>query len=68
MSQDLNENKGASQRPDAIMTGRLIVGGVLVLLGGIFLLQNVYHFNIMAQAWPLILIVVGIAILFGRKR
>ena len=42
--------------------GGLWFGLILILLGGMFLVENLFHFNI-GQFWPLILIVIGLAML-----
>jgi phage shock protein C len=56
--------------PDAARTGQqgaLIFGLILIVLGGLFLMQNFLRINF-SQFWPLILIVIGIAMLVPQLR
>lgn len=46
----------------AARKGGLWFGLILVLLGGLFLAQNLFHFNL-GQFWPVILIFIGILML-----
>jgi hypothetical protein len=54
------------RRKNSVMP--LVGGAILVILGGMFLLQSIYHISIVRFFWPVILIVVGVGILFGRNR
>jgi hypothetical protein len=48
----------------------LLVGGALIVIGGLFLLQNmgiIGHIN-MQNWWPLLLIAGGLLVLFGAFR
>ena len=47
--------------------GALVFGGILIALGILFLMQNFLHFNF-SQFWPLILIVIGLALLVPQFR
>jgi len=49
-------------------TGRAFVGIIILGVGVIFLLSNWGIIPSMHHAWPLILIVVGLAFLFGAGR
>ncbi len=60
----------SSSSPDTARTGQqgaLIFGLILIVLGGMFLLQNLLRINF-SQFWPLILIVIGIAMLVPQFR
>lgn len=52
--------------PTARNSGRWL-GLILVLLGGLFLVQNLFHFNL-GQFWPVILIFIGILMLVPALR
>ncbi|MFN8598641.1 MAG: PspC domain-containing protein [Anaerolineae bacterium] len=47
--------------------GALFIGLALILMGGLFLAQNFLHINF-SQFWPLILIVIGLALLVPQFR
>jgi phage shock protein C len=47
--------------------GPLLFGGVLIALGVLFLVQNLLRINL-SQYWPLILIVIGVALLLPQFR
>jgi phage shock protein C len=55
------ESLGA-ERPSGVDTTRLIIGGALIALGTIFLL-NVSFPRIAKYVWPLALIALGVAVL-----
>lgn len=60
----------SSSSPDTARTGQqgaLIFGLILIVLGGMFLMQNLLRINF-SQFWPLILIVIGIAMLVPQFR
>lgn len=49
--------------------GGVIWGGLLILLGVVFLLQNVLHIEILwSVVWPLCLIAVGLSMILSPKR
>ena len=65
-----NLDSGAGVPSDAARTGQqgaLIFGLILILLGGLFLMQNFLRINF-SQFWPVILIVIGIAMLVPQFR
>lgn len=47
--------------------GALLVGGVLIAVGILFLVQNILRINF-SQFWPLLLIVIGVALLVPQFR
>jgi phage shock protein C len=58
-----------SRNAAASRQGALIFGLVLVVLGGLFLLQNLNIFRINFNLfWPLVLIVIGVAMLLPQFR
>ena len=46
----------------AARQGPILFGIILVALGGLFLLQNLLHIDF-GQLWPVILIVIGLAMM-----
>ncbi len=48
--------------------GRLIIGFVIIVIGILFLLQNVLGFRAWSVFWPLVLVVVGIAVILNSKK
>ena len=53
--------------------GRIIAGSVLIIVGGIFLLDRLLWFQwpwwlSISRLWPLILVFVGVAMILGRAR
>ena len=68
----IEQGGGPSSRPatPAAPTGQqgaLIFGLILIVLGGLFLMQNFLQINF-SQFWPVILIVIGIAMLVPQFR
>ena len=60
---------GDAAQPAARSSG-LWFGVILILLGGLFLVENLFHFNL-GQFWPVILIFIGVLMLvpvFRRPR
>jgi phage shock protein C len=51
----------------AARNGPLIFAVLLIFLGGWFLLQNLFHIDL-GQFWPLILIIIGLALLIPAMR
>lgn len=47
---------------------KLVLGGALVLIGVIFMLREVFHWFDIKLFWPLILILVGAAIVYRDRR
>jgi phage shock protein PspC (stress-responsive transcriptional regulator) len=47
--------------------GALVFAGILIALGVLFLMQNLLRFNF-SQFWPVILIVIGLALLIPQFR
>lgn len=48
--------------------GKITIGFIIVAIGILFLLQNVLGFHIWQIFWPLLLIVVGIAVVLNNKK
>lgn len=48
-------------------TGAYIMGAILIIIGAIFLLQNLFSWFSFAYVWPLILIAIGIFMLQQRR-
>ncbi len=61
--QSLGSNAGSTPNRQ----GAWLIGVALILLGGLFLVQNFLHINF-SQFWPLILIVIGLALLVPQFR
>jgi phage shock protein C len=59
--------KRTSAKPHSYGT-QMIVGVILIVVGALFLLSRFGLFNWLGYLWPLILIVVGLIIIFARKR
>lgn len=49
-------------------SGGWIVGVALIAMGALFLLRNFVPWFSFGSLWPLLLIVLGLALLFGRNR
>jgi len=69
---------GTNQEPEAPQyvhsqykkkeSGSYIFGIVLIILGFIFLLENISEIDVFGNFWPLTLVVVGIYLLFKNKK
>ena len=57
----MNANRGAHTRDG------LIGGVVLVLIGTLFLVQQLFNLDVRRYAWPLVLIAIGVGILVRRS-
>lgn len=71
----LSENPGEEEIPDRKINGSLLIGLVLIVIGGIFLLREIgmfHYFNLfdisLATVWGILLIGIGIVLLFQAKR
>ncbi len=60
--QQSDERRGWAARRD-VRRGRTIGGVILIVLGGMFLLENFYPWFRFEDYWPVILIVIGIALI-----
>lgn len=58
---------GSSPAPRTSNNGALIFGAVMIVLGGLFLLQNLTALRF-GQLWPLILILIGGVMLYNQLR
>ena len=47
--------------------GQVVVGIIIILLGVVFLLDNVFHINLSAIFWPLVLIGLGVFVLIRPR-
>ena len=60
MAEEIKKDKGGRRGP--------IIGGMIVLvIGIIFLIGNLFPSYDFGKLWPLILIVIGLGILFGTS-
>jgi phage shock protein C len=69
-ARNLGQNVGGSTgdvAQSAARNGPLIFAVLLIFLGGWFLLQNLFHIDL-GQFWPLILIIIGLALLIPAMR
>jgi phage shock protein C len=66
-AKELGQGFGSGSTAAGNRQGALLVGGVLVAVGLLFLVQNLLHINF-SQFWPLLLIVIGIALLVPQFR
>ncbi len=70
LGKGLEQSFNSSGTPSTQASGRqgaIIFGVILVALGGMFLMQNFLHFDF-ARFWPLILILIGVALLVPQFR
>jgi phage shock protein C len=59
----------SARRPASSTAGTTVVGAVLVALGGLLLVNRIWPWVNAAVVWPLILVVLGVAVLTsGRRR
>jgi phage shock protein C len=66
----VNPDQPFMQTPPKRNTGGVIAGMVLILMGGIFLLHqlDVFSFWEMHRFWPVILVVIGIALIISGQQ
>jgi energy-converting hydrogenase Eha subunit E len=52
------------------ISGRIVAGVFLILLGVLFLMQQlgIIQLDIIAKLWPLAIIVVGVVLVFGWSK
>ena len=58
----------ATSAPASATNGGWIVGAALIAMGALFLLRNFVPWFSFGALWPLLLIALGVALLFGRLR
>jgi phage shock protein C len=66
-AKELGQGFGSGSTAAGNRQGALLVGGVLIAVGILFLVQNLLRINF-SQFWPLLLIVIGIALLVPQFR
>jgi phage shock protein C len=69
-ARNLGQSVGGSSgdvAQSAARNGPLIFAVLLIFLGGWFLLQNLFHIDL-GQFWPVILIIIGLALLIPAMR
>ena len=66
-AKEWGEGFGSGSTTAGNRQGVLLVGGVLIAVGILFLVQNILRINI-SQFWPLLLIVIGLALLVPQFR
>lgn len=66
-AKEWGEGFGSGSTASGNRQGALLVGGVLIAVGVLFLVQNILRINI-SQFWPLLLIVIGLALLVPQFR
>jgi phage shock protein C len=69
-ARDFGQSVGGSSgdvAQSAARNGPLIFAGLLIILGVWFLLQNLLHIDL-SQFWPVILIIIGLALLIPAMR
>jgi phage shock protein PspC (stress-responsive transcriptional regulator) len=66
-ARELGQGFGTNHMAAGNRQGALLVGGVLIAVGILFLVQNILRINF-SQFWPLLLIVIGIALLVPQFR
>jgi len=68
-AQDIKENaKSVKSDHDGHLSGRVIAGLIIMAIGILFLLQTVFNFNAWTLLWPIILVIVGLALIFQSKK
>lgn len=66
-ARELGQGFGPGSTSAGNRQGALLVGGVLIAVGILFLVQNILRINF-SQFWPLLLIVIGVALLVPQFR
>ncbi|MCA9333343.1 hypothetical protein KC960_05155 [Candidatus Saccharibacteria bacterium] len=61
MTDKENGNKVRQREP------KIVWGIILIILGIIFLIQNILQVDVMQYFWPVILIALGIGAIYGRR-
>lgn len=61
MTDKENGNKVRQREP------KIVWGIILIILGIIFLIQNILQVDVMQYLWPVILIALGIGAIYGRR-
>ncbi|MBA7612402.1 hypothetical protein ES703_19638 [subsurface metagenome] len=58
--------RGESERTEHKRHSRWIGGLILICLGLLFLARNFFHWFDLGKLWPLILVIIGLAVMAGR--
>jgi phage shock protein C len=64
IKKEVKKSKVETKKDD----GRLIIGVAIIILGLLFLLQDVFGFHAWSIFWPLVLVVIGITIILNDKK
>ncbi len=68
MNEDLSTEPGPPRRADAdVRRGRIMGGVVLIVLGALLLLRNLYPWFRFEDYWPVILIAIGLVLLLKSR-
>jgi len=62
------EIRGGSDKAEHRKNSRLVGGGILICLGFLFLVNNFLPWFGLSRLWPLILVILGLALLTGGLR
>jgi phage shock protein C len=69
VEQVASDVKGAIERSKDPQDANRVTGGVILLvLGIVFLLNNLFGYHLWAQFWPVVLILLGLSIIFRSNR
>jgi hypothetical protein len=48
--------------------GRIFIGLLLIVIGGMFFIQSYFGVNVWSNLWPIILILIGLLLVLRRNR
>lgn len=48
--------------------GRIFLGLLFIVIGGLFFIQSYFGIDIWKDFWPIVIIFIGILLIVGRKR
>ena len=66
VAQEIGEGiRGSSERTEGKRRSRWIGGLILIFLGLLFLARNFFHWFDLGKLWPLILVIIGLAVMAG---
>jgi phage shock protein PspC (stress-responsive transcriptional regulator) len=68
ISSDVKKASDKTEKIKDINESRLVVGAIIILIGILFLFQNILGFKLWETLWPLILVFLGLFFIFKAQK